>query len=162
MLHILTVWYFDTSVTKPIWFRRVKFVLIAPRFAQQQYLWNIQPAVCCYISWTDIRCSGCSLLGENCCEKGLLSDNEIGILNNQVWHFYPKNPGKNTWHHSCQQTNVYYAYRRHTDNTCRIQTGLYMYKYYDIMHLTSYVLCDRNRKGSTLDFSYKFQLCTCT
>ena len=40
MLHILALRYFDTSVTYPKWFRRVKFVLIPPRFVQQQYLWN--------------------------------------------------------------------------------------------------------------------------
>ena len=57
----------------------------------------------------------------------------------------------------------FYAYSRPTDNTCRIQTGLYMYKYYDIMHLTSYVLYDRNRKGShivffPINFNYAYAL----
>ena len=66
MLHIPTLRYFDTSVTYPQWFRRVKFVLIPPRFVQQQYLWNIaiQPAVGCYNSWANIQRSGCSPLGE--------------------------------------------------------------------------------------------------
>ena len=66
MPHIPALWYFYTSVTYPQRFRRVKFVLIPPRFLQQQYLWNIaiQPAVGCYHSWTNIRCSGCSPLGE--------------------------------------------------------------------------------------------------
>ena len=66
MLHIHALWYFDTPVTYPQWFRRVKFVLIPPRFIQQQYLWNIaiEPAVGCYNSWANIRCSGCSPLGE--------------------------------------------------------------------------------------------------
>ena len=66
MLHIPTLRYFDTSVTYPQWFRRVKFVLIPPRFVQQQYLGNIaiQPAVGCYNSWANTQCSGCSPLGE--------------------------------------------------------------------------------------------------
>ena len=66
MLHIPALWYFDTSVTYPQRFRWVKFVLIVPRFVQQQYLWNIaiQPPVGCYNSWTNIRCSDCSPLGE--------------------------------------------------------------------------------------------------
>ena len=58
MLHILALWYFDTSVTYSQWFRTLKFVLILPRFIQQQYLWNIviQPAVGCFNSWADIQC----------------------------------------------------------------------------------------------------------
>ena len=38
------------------------------------YLWNIaiQPAVGCYNSWANLRCSGCYPLGENYCETGLL------------------------------------------------------------------------------------------
>ena len=66
MLHIPALWYFDTPVTYPQWFRRVKFVLIPPRLIQQQYLWNIaiQPAAGCYNSWANIRCSGCSPLWE--------------------------------------------------------------------------------------------------
>ena len=54
--------------------RGVKIVVIPPRFVKQQYLWNIaiQPAVCCYNSWANLPCSGCSPLGENCCETGLL------------------------------------------------------------------------------------------
>ena len=74
MLHIPASWYFDTSVTYPQWFRRVKFVVISPRFVQPLYLWNIaiQLAVDCYNSWANLRCSGCSPLGENYCEMGLL------------------------------------------------------------------------------------------
>ena len=46
--------------------RRVKFVSIPPHSVQQHYLWNIalQPAVGCYNLWANIRCSGCSPLGE--------------------------------------------------------------------------------------------------
>ena len=75
MLHIPALWYFDTSVTYPQWFRRVKFVLIPPRFVQQQYLLNIviQPAVGCYNWWANIQCSGLSPLGEIRCETGLLT-----------------------------------------------------------------------------------------
>ena len=66
MLHIPTLCYFDTSVSYPQWFLRIKFVLIPPRFVQQQYLWNIviQLAVGCYNSWAYARCSDCSSLGE--------------------------------------------------------------------------------------------------
>ena len=66
MLHLPALWHFDTSVTYPQWFRRVKFVVIPPRFVKQQYLWNIaiQPAVGCYNWWTNLRCSSCSPLGE--------------------------------------------------------------------------------------------------
>ena len=65
MLHIPALWYFGTSVTYPPWFRRVKLVVIPPRFIKQQYLWNIsiQPAVGCYNSWANLRCSGCNPLG---------------------------------------------------------------------------------------------------
>ena len=54
MLHLPTLRYFDTSVTYPQWFRRVKFVVIPPRFVYQQYLRYIaiQPAVGCYNSST--------------------------------------------------------------------------------------------------------------
>ena len=60
MLHIPVLWYFGTSVTYPPWFRRVKLVVIPPRFILQQYLWNIaiQPAVGCYNSWANLRSSG--------------------------------------------------------------------------------------------------------
>ena len=66
IVHLLALWYFDSSVTYPQWVRRVKFVVVPPRFALQQYLWNIamQPTVGCYNSWANSRCSGCSLLGE--------------------------------------------------------------------------------------------------
>ena len=66
MPHIPALWYFDTSVTYPQWFRRVKVVVIPPCFAWQQYLWNIaiQPAVGCYNSWVNLRCWGCLPLGE--------------------------------------------------------------------------------------------------
>ena len=58
----------------PQWFRRFKFASIIPHFVYQQYLWNIaiQPAGGCYNSWANLRCSGCSPLGENCSETGLL------------------------------------------------------------------------------------------
>ena len=66
MLYLPALWYFDTLVTYIQWFRRVKFVVIPPRFVKQQYLWNIaiQPAVSCYNSWANLRCSCCSPLGE--------------------------------------------------------------------------------------------------
>ena len=65
MLHIPALWYFDTLVMYSQWFPRVKFVVIPPCFAQQQYLWNIaiQQAVGCYNSWANLRCSSCSPLG---------------------------------------------------------------------------------------------------
>ena len=64
----------DTSVIHPQLFRRVKFVIMSPRFVKQQYLRNIaiQPAVSCYNLWANIRCSGCSPVGENRCETKLL------------------------------------------------------------------------------------------
>ena len=75
MLHIPALWYFDTPVTCPQWFRRAKFVLIPSRFVQRQYLWNItmQPAVVCYNSWANIQCSGCSPLGEISLWNGIIS-----------------------------------------------------------------------------------------
>ena len=67
MLHIPALWYFDTSVIYLQWFRRVRFVVLTPRFVWPQYLWNIaiQPAAGCYNSWANIRCSGCSPPGKN-------------------------------------------------------------------------------------------------
>ena len=60
------LWYFDTLVTYRQWFCGVKLVAIPPHFVRQQYLWNIaiQTAVGCYNSWANVRCSGCSPLGE--------------------------------------------------------------------------------------------------
>ena len=65
MLHIPALWYFGTSVTYRPWFRRVKLVVIPPRFILHQYLWNIaiQPAVGCYNSWANLRCSRSYPLG---------------------------------------------------------------------------------------------------
>ena len=67
MLHLPALWYFDTSVMYPQRFRRVKFVVIPPRVVKQQCLWYIaiQPAVGCYSSWANLRCSSCSPLGDN-------------------------------------------------------------------------------------------------
>ena len=69
MSHLPVPWYFDTSVTYPQWFLRFKIVLIPPHFVQQQYLRNIaiQPAMGCYNSWANLRCSSCSPPGENLC-----------------------------------------------------------------------------------------------
>ena len=68
-------------------FRRVKFVIIPPYFVLQQYLWKIalQPSVNCYNVWGHLCCSGCSLLGENHCEMGLLQQqaNELVPLTNR-------------------------------------------------------------------------------
>ena len=96
MPHIPALWYFDTCVTYPQWFRRVKFVVITPRFVLHQYLWNIaiQPAVKGYNSWANLGCSGCSPLGENSCETGLLEESGDhgakkvgrGISNVQNWY----------------------------------------------------------------------------
>ena len=60
---IVVFWHINNI---PPWFRRVKLVVIPPRFIKQQYLWNIavQPAVGCYNSWANLRCSGCYPLGE--------------------------------------------------------------------------------------------------
>ena len=60
----IVVFWHISNIPQGFW--RVKFVLIPPRFVQQQYLWNIaiQPAVGCYNSWDNLRCSGCSPLGE--------------------------------------------------------------------------------------------------
>ena len=75
MLHLPALWCFDTSVTYPQLFRRVKFVVIPPCFVWQQYLWNIaiQSALGCKSPWANLRCSSCSPLGENLCEMGLLT-----------------------------------------------------------------------------------------
>ena len=66
---------FDTLVTYPQW---VKFVVILPRFVFQQYSWNIaiQPAMGCYNSWANLRCSSCSPLGEKSLWNGT---NEGGV-----------------------------------------------------------------------------------
>ena len=74
MLHLPTLWYFGTSVTYPHFYRRVKFVVIPPRFVYQQYLWNIaiQPAVGWYHSWANWRCSSCSPLGERTLWNGTM------------------------------------------------------------------------------------------
>ena len=60
---IVVFWHISNI---PPWFRRVKLVVIPPRFTKQQYLWDIviQPAVGCYNSWANLRCSGCYPLGE--------------------------------------------------------------------------------------------------
>ena len=64
---IVVFWHISNI---PPWFRRVKLVVIPPRFILQQYLWNIaiQPAVGCYNSWANLRSSGCYPLGKNDCE----------------------------------------------------------------------------------------------
>ena len=63
MPHIPAMWYFDTF-TYPQWFSIIK-LLVIPHFLSQ-YLWSIalQTAVGCCNSWTNLRCSGCSPLGE--------------------------------------------------------------------------------------------------
>ena len=68
---IVVFWHISNL---PPLFRRVKLVVIPPRFIEQQYLWNIaiQPAVGCYKPWANLRCSGCYPLGEKYCETGLL------------------------------------------------------------------------------------------
>ena len=59
---IVVFWHISNI---PPWFRRVKLVVIPRRFIQQQFLRNIaiQPAVRCYNSWANLRCSGCYPLG---------------------------------------------------------------------------------------------------
>ena len=56
-------------------FRRFKFAIIPPCFAYQQYLWNIalQPSAGCYNVWADLRCSGCSPLGEKSLWNGTIA-----------------------------------------------------------------------------------------
>ena len=60
---IVVFWHISNL---PPLFRRVKLVVMPPRFIEQQYLWNIaiQPAVGCYKPWANLRCSGCYPLGE--------------------------------------------------------------------------------------------------
>ena len=64
--HYHALWYFDTSVTYPQWFRKVKFVVKLLRFVKQQCLWNIAIKMTdgCYNSWANLGCSDCSPLGE--------------------------------------------------------------------------------------------------
>ena len=52
---------------------RAQICYDSPMFVQQQYLWNVtlKPAVGCYDIWMKRRRSGCSLFGENPCEKEL-------------------------------------------------------------------------------------------
>ena len=72
MLHLPALCYFDISVIYPYKFRQF---LTPSCFIQQQYLWTIaiQASVSCYNVWTNSCCSGCSPLGENLCEMGLLA-----------------------------------------------------------------------------------------
>ena len=67
----LVFWHISNMAPMTFW---VKFVIIPSRFVYQQYLRNIdvQPVVGCYNVWANICCSGCSPLGENRCEKGIL------------------------------------------------------------------------------------------
>ena len=85
-VHIPTLWYFDTSVTYPQWFRRVKIVL--PRFVWQQYLGNItmQPAVGCYNLWTNLRFRAARRYGKCCEREQRLERNFIDCL----WKSYTK------------------------------------------------------------------------
>ena len=87
MLHTPVLWYFDTSVTYPQCFRRVKIVLRPPRFVQQQYLWNtaIQPTVGCYNSWAAIQCSGCSQLVEISLWNGTIGSALVQIMDCQLF-----------------------------------------------------------------------------
>ena len=93
---IVVFWHISNI---PQWFRRAKLFVIPPRFAKQQYLWNIaiQPAVGCYNSWANLRCLGCVLLGEKllwnrsirmCCRKGntLLTQSSTGFLKASIGH----------------------------------------------------------------------------
>ena len=74
MLHLPALRYFDASVTYPQWFRSVKFVVIPPRFVEQQCLWNIaiQPAVGCYNSWAYLQWSSCLPLKEKSLWNGTI------------------------------------------------------------------------------------------
>ena len=71
---IVVFWHISNI---PPWFRRVKLVVIPPRFILQQFLLNIaiQSAVGCYNLWAKVRCSGCYPLGEK-----LLWNRSIGHL----------------------------------------------------------------------------------
>ena len=62
VLHIPTLWCFDTSVTYPNDFDESNSFKYCHVFLLRENLWNIamQPAVVCYNSWANIRCSGCS------------------------------------------------------------------------------------------------------
>ena len=70
---IVVFWHISNVLPR---FRRVKFVVIPPRFVLQQYLWNIaiQPALGCYNSWANLRCSSCSP------PSGIIQDEVIPAL----------------------------------------------------------------------------------
>ena len=72
---IVVFWHIGNA---PQWSRRVKYVVIPPRFVWQQYLWNIaiQPAVGCYNSWANL-CSSCSPLGEKSLWNGTIFGKSI-------------------------------------------------------------------------------------
>ena len=63
MTSLISPWWWAPC---PIHFVKFKFAIIPPCFEYQQYLWNIalQPAVGCYNLCVDLRCLGCSPLGE--------------------------------------------------------------------------------------------------
>ena len=109
MLHIPALWYFDTSVTYGQWFRKVKFVVIPPRFVLQQYLWNIaiQPAVDCYNSWANLRCSSCSPVDEKSLWNGTI---EIPMCLKRwslYWNaFLPVYPAQ-YWYVVCKKAPIY-------------------------------------------------------
>ena len=81
MLHLPALCYFDTSVTYPQSFRRVKFVVIPPRF--------IQPAVSCYNSWANCGVRAAHRQGKNLCEMGLLPEGDF-IRDTPVMNYWNK------------------------------------------------------------------------
>ena len=84
--YTLIVVFWHISNIPPPWFRRVKLVVIPPRFIWYKYLWNIaiQPAVGCYNPWANLRCSGCYPLGEK-----LLWNRSITPSGKSSWTFFP-------------------------------------------------------------------------
>ena len=90
MLHLPALWYFDTSVTYPQWFCRVKFAIIPQRVVLQRHLWNIaiQSAVVCYDSWANLRCSSCSSLEEKTWVKWDYLRMKLSVINSWVSFAY--------------------------------------------------------------------------
>ena len=109
MLHIPALWYFDTSVTYPRWFRRVKFVVIPPRFVLQQYLWNIviQPTVGCYNSWANLRCSSCSPLEEKSLWTGTIIVDYSDVVRASPVGAAPSTSSFSTWHRASMDLGKY-------------------------------------------------------
>ena len=72
MLHIPALWYFDTSITYPPMISESQTCCNTATFCMAAIFVKYCNTTGSYNPWANLRCSGCSPLGEKCRERGLL------------------------------------------------------------------------------------------